>query len=452
MDLYNTAHPTKIKFGKSVKLFQPPLLDFSTLHTDDQVDIIICNTKHKFALDAEFSGTDIIKQPIFGSQVYINGKEFSKQSFGLPFIRFPQGAKPKITFKNKTKFTFNIHYHGLNTTGSVDGTSMEVVFGHSTQLGPRVTFQFPRITNNQTLLWFHSHNMFISMELIYGGIIGLLQIVDKTSEWLTKTFKYQDNQILLAALDMDLTKHGTQTFANLVVDENRSNFAVINGISCVNWYSSEPSVPFVNTQYHITTKNLVKIDILNGSLNWRVFHIGLCDEYLNIKPFFLVQTDSGLINPTELKMAFVPVASRIGIIFDLNQFKNQTAYLFFYNYDFTEIFSSMPTFPNQPNNPTITGTYPEMGKNPTPYPSPIPDPNQQNQQGNFTNLNYPEIPIIPQTNQILDNGTIKIPKNFHSIKPFLKIKQENKSENNFPNRDPLSNPKNSFWIYKLRKP
>jgi len=175
---------------------------------------------------------------------------------------------------------------------------MELVFGPSTLLGTQVTFQFPEITNNQSLLWYHSHNMFISMELVYGGIVGLLQIVDKKTEWLTNYFQYGDNNILLEALDMDLTSTGKQTFANLVTDENRSNFTVINGTSVLNWYSSDP-VPFVNPLYHKSTKNLVKIDILNASLNWRVFHLGVCDKHYHSKPFYIVQTDSGLINPRE---------------------------------------------------------------------------------------------------------------------------------------------------------
>jgi FtsP/CotA-like multicopper oxidase with cupredoxin domain len=400
-----------------VQLSQPPLLDFSTLHESDDVKIVIINTKHKFATDAEYSGTDIMKQPIFGSRVYINGKSFSKQSYGLPFIRFPKGSTPKITYENRTQFTFNIHYHGLNTVGSVDGTSMETVFGHSTLLGPKVTFQFPEITNNQSLLWYHSHNMFVSMELIYGGIIGLLQIIDKHTEWLTESFQYGDNLLLLNAIDMDLTSDGKQTSVNLTTDENRSSFTVINGISTVNWYSCQKHTEFVNPLFHITTKNLVKIDILNASLNWRTFHIGVCDKDMQIKSFYLVQTDSGLMNPTELKMTFVAVASRVGIIIDLNQFKKHIAYVFFYNYDLTEILGSTLTFPDQPNNPSLTGIIPdsEQSKNPTPNPTPIPGPD--------TNLNYPIVNMIPQTEQVLDNGTSKVPRK-STIKPFLKIIME----------------------------
>ena len=171
-----------------IKLLQPPLLDFACLSDSAEVKIVIRNTQHKFSSDADFSGTDIMRQPIFGSRVYINGKKYSDLTFGLPFIRFPQGSTPKITYVNKTRFTFNIHYHGLNTVGSVDGTSMEVVFGHNTLLGPKVVFQFPEITNNQALLWFHSHNMFLSMELIYSGLLGLLQITDNSTQWLSRLF------------------------------------------------------------------------------------------------------------------------------------------------------------------------------------------------------------------------------------------------------------------------
>ena len=426
----------KIRFEKAVKLPQPKVLDFSKLCKEDSVEIVIHNTHHKFATDAEPSGLEVKKQPIFGSKVLINGKLHSEQTFGLPFMRVSKGSKPKITYHNKTLFTFNIHYHGLDTVGSVDGVAMEVVFGHSTLLGPKATFQFPEVVNNQCLLWFHSHNMFISMELIYGGIVGLMQITDRQTRWMDKRFEYQNNQIFLAALDMDLTQTGTQTFENLIKGGNRSCFTVVNGVSAVNWYTPEKeakasfsgtdkTAPFVNQLYHTTNRNLVKIDILNASLNWRVFHMGVCDSDSEIKSFYQVQTDSGLINPVKLKMVFVPVAGRVGIIVDLNKFKHKTAYLFFYNYDLTEVFASTPTFPDQPTNPTLTGIVPDLKKsrNPTPYPTPIPDPEKKNQQSDFTALDYPEVSLIPQTTQVLTAGSIPVPKRF-SIKPFLKISLE----------------------------
>ena len=165
--------------SKFVRLHQPKLVDFSKISPFDDVRIIITASRHKFATDAAPSGTDEMKEPIFGSKVLINGEAYTESTFGLPFLSFPQGSKPKITYEMATRFTTNIHYHGANVTGDVDGVSSELIFGHSTMLGPVTTVQFPEITNNQTLLWFHSHIMFISIELIAGGIFGVLQITDK---------------------------------------------------------------------------------------------------------------------------------------------------------------------------------------------------------------------------------------------------------------------------------
>src|SRR5438876_1235680 len=86
--------------NKGSELVQPPLLDFTTIREDDKVKIVIYNVKHKFASDAEPSGTNITKQPIFGSRVFINNKLFSETTFGLPFMRFAQGTKPKIKYVN----------------------------------------------------------------------------------------------------------------------------------------------------------------------------------------------------------------------------------------------------------------------------------------------------------------------------------------------------------------
>lgn len=422
---------------KEVELPLPRLLNFDKIKNDDEVEIHIFNSLHKFSLDAEISGKNERYQPIFGSSIYINGELYTETTYGLPFMQFSQKSKPKITYVNETLFTFNIHYHGLNTCGSIDGTSMEIVFGKSTQLGPKVTFQFPPITNNQSLLWFHNHNMFISMELIYSGAVGLLQIVDSSTKWLNDRFKYSNNHLMMLALDMDFNENGTQTNLNLPIDQNRSAFTVINGISAINWYEKK-NTSYVNTMYHYTTDNLVKIDILNATLNWRVYHIGVCDKNKNIKSFYLVQTDSGLINPIKLKMTYIPVAGRISIIFDLNDFCDSEAYVFFYDYDLTEIFDSSQVEGTitKPNSQKLLATVPDFNlSNQSVYPTPIPDPNSINQQDNPTNLNYPKLKEINQINQIITNGTISKPKSEKDlkIKIFLKIANKANIFENFIN-------------------
>jgi FtsP/CotA-like multicopper oxidase with cupredoxin domain len=421
--IVEARHKVASENSSAVKLLQPKLVDFTKFKKNDHVVFEITKTEYAFAPDSALSGQDWQERPIFKTTVYVNDHVFLDLDWGLPFVRFAKGSRPRITYKNHTLFTFNLHYHGLNTVGSVDGASMEDVFGHSTSLGPKVTFDFPEITNNQSLLWYHSHNMFISMELAYGGLLGLLQIVDEPTKWLNEVFEYGDNQLLLAALDMDFDSNGSQTPNNLVTDENRSAYTVINGVSSVNWYTSGHA-PFTTFQYHHTSKNLVKIDLLNAALNWRVLHIGVCDKNHKVKPFWLVQSDAGLINPKELTMCFSQIGGRLAIIIDLNNFENKEAYLFFYNYDLTEIFDTVPTHPHKPNNTELTGTYPDIHhvENSTPYPSPIPDPNQANQQQNPTALDYPEIETIPQIEEVLDFGEIPVPKKY-KIKPFLKIRQ-----------------------------
>lgn len=411
---------------EAIKLAQPQLVDFSKFKRTDHVVFEIKKTEYSFAPDAAPSGQNWETRPIFKTIVHINGQVFLDLPWGLPFMRFAKGDRPKITYKNETLFTFNLHYHGLNTVGSIDGASMEDVFGHSTSLGPKVTFDFPEITNNSGLLWYHSHNMFISMELAYGGLLGLIQVVDEPSRWLNELFNYGDNQILLASLDMDLDSTGAQTTTNLSVDENRSCYTVINGISSVNWYTSGDA-PFTVPQFHHVTQNLVKIDFLNASLNWRVFHLGVCDKRQKIKPFWLVQTDAGLINPKELTMCFAPIGSRLALIIDLNDFEDNEAYLFFYNYDLTEVFDSVPAHPHKPNNTELTGTFPnlEVSHNSTPYPTPIPDLNNANQNDNPTTLDYPRVAMVPQVEKPLDFGAIPVPKKF-SIKTFLKIEQHSR--------------------------
>lgn len=414
----STKESTKVNF---VKFNQPKLLDFSKLCPKDDVKIIIYNAKHKFSPDADFSGVDEMKAPIFGSKVYINGKRFTKSTFGLPFIRFPQGSKPKITYDNQTLYTTNIHYHGLDIPANLDGVSMEVVFGLNTSLGRTPTFQFPEIVNNQCMLFYHSHNMFVSIELIVAGILGILDITDKPTKWLTKKFEYGDNHLSLAAIDMDFTDKGIQTRNNLIKGDSRSCFTVINGISCVNWYKDR-SAPFVNPMYHTSSKNLIKIDMVNGTANWRVYYIGVCDSDRHVKYFHQIQSDGGLMNPTKLTILTIPVAGRVSILVDLNDFKHNIAHVFFYDFDLTEIFESTQTFPNQPNNPSITGTIPDLEvSNPTPFPNPIP--------GDVSKLNYPIVAKIPQVEQVLRNGGIIPPKEY-GIKVFLRIEMKKHDNGN----------------------
>jgi hypothetical protein len=247
------------------------LTDFSKLCVFDKVTIEICNSLYRFSPDAQISGTDERFHPIFGSKIFINDKLIQNLDYGLPTLLFSKGISPLINFVNKTKFTSNLHFHGLINTGLVDGASSYSIFGPSTMLGENIQLQFSKIRNNSVLTWYHSHAMFRSIELAVAGMIGTVLITDEFSKELDEYFIYGKNYFILTFLDVDLDSEGRQVLSNLSVDVNRSSFTVINGISTVQWYTkTDISVPYSNVLNHISNKNLVKIDLINFGSNWRV--------------------------------------------------------------------------------------------------------------------------------------------------------------------------------------
>jgi len=394
------------------------LVDFTNLSAYDNVQIEIVNNTYSFSPDAAESGVNVKYAPIFGSNVYISGVLFASNQFGLPTLLFPQGSAPLINFVNNTKFTTNLHFHGVINTGLTDGGTSFAAFGPSTSLGTSVDIQLPIIRNNSALLWYHSHSKFRDVELVYSGLFGSIIITDKISKPLNDMFIYGDNYLVLNCLDIDLDSNGCQTFSNLTVKLNRSCFTSINGVSTIQWYTDPlTSVPYSNILSHNTNENIVKIDIANTNSNWRVFYLGVCDSNQNILPFYVIQTDQGLCAPVQTTIQFIPVGGRISILLDLTSITN--AYLFCYDYELTEfvdiISATEGVFPNFTQSSS------------TPYPSPIPDPTDTNQQSNPTKLNYPDISLIPQLPQQTVYGRLPVPST-STIRPFLYV--TNTSGNN----------------------
>lgn len=403
----------------------PKLLDLTDNNGEDFGYVKIITTQHRFSKDALKSGTDPINFPIFGSVYNLRRKEKSYLSFGLPFFKFKRGQKVNLLFKNKTGFSFDLHWHGLNTIADLDGASTELEFGVSTKLGTNLQLNFPKITNNSALLWVHAHPMFVSSEFISSGVYGLVNIVDDQTKFIDDTFKYGDNHLMMVYQDVEFNSDGTLNKQNLYTDAERSNFGLINGIGCVNWYSKH-SVKYATSMHHYCNKNLLKIDILNGSYSFRNIYIGICDKKDNIKPFHLIQGDNGLVNPVELDMLNIGPANRVSILIDLKKFDDDIAYLFLYNFDLTEVFDiNLNT--NDPANVYLQANVPDFQKssNPTPNPTPIPDPVEH-----LTNLTYPKVAKIPQINQPVPCGKQIPPQKLNlpfTKKKFLEIKLNKKS-------------------------
>ena len=391
----------------------PDLLDLTHQHGKDVATVDILTTSHQFSPDAAPSGLDSENEPLFSTTYRTSEHEkLRKSSFGFPMLKFRQGQNPHLIFRNLTHFSFDLHWHGLNTTGDVDGATGVVEFGPGTKIGKTFDVTFPTIHNNSCLLWYHAHPMFLSSRLVYAGVYGLLLIEDKISQKVNSQFELGKNYFPLVYEDMDFHADGTFDSSNIYSDGNRCCFGLINGISCVNWYSSE-KVKYVTGLKQITTQNLVKLDFLNGSCSTRFLYIGVCDSDNCPKEFYLIQTDNGLRNPTSLKMVALGPANRISLLIDLNNFKGEKAYVFFYNFDLTEVFDI--TLDNKVLKANIPDT--NLSSNPTPNPTPIP--------GDDTTLTYPVISQTPQLQRPVPGGNAIAPQETgfpFSIKRFLKIK------------------------------
>ena len=398
----------------SVKLNLPTLLDLTSKNTT-KIKINLC--EFKFSPNAKPSGINSDKKhPIFGS-CFCKGKKKVSRNFGLPLVRLKRGKKYQITFINETGYSFNIHWHGLNNPADVDGASTEVIFGKKTEIGPNLDIVIPNIDNNSAFLWFHAHPMFDSSPYGYSGVVGGLSVVDDASLKMQDYFKYPDNEIFLMYQEFEFNPDGTSNNQNLYTYPWRSCFGVINGQSCINWSNDDKK--YISSLQHSCDNNLLRINFLNGAGSFRNIYLGVCDEDGNIKDFYYIMTDDGLRNPVPLNIVLISPASRASIIVDLNNFKNKKAFVFFYNYDLSEIFSLST---DKDNN--LTATVPDFSNvsNGTPSPTPIPGPS--------SGISYPITPAIPTIQSLVPGGKLVKPSENFTIKKFLEVSYTGKSSQN----------------------
>ncbi len=407
--------------------------------------LTIDTVRHRFSDEAEPSGTDENKAPIFGSHTNTG----VTMPFGLPFIRIKRGQKPKVDVLNRTSFAFNLHWHGLNTTADVDGASTQVMFGPDTNLGKVLQLRFPTVHNNSALLWLHAHPMFTEQPLVYAGLYGLVQVLDDESAKLDQLFRYGDNHLLLAYQDADFDAQGRLTPANLNVDEERACFGVVNGVACVNWTVSPDAQKLIEQLHHTTTQKLVRVDVLNAASSFRNLYIGVTDfEGKELRDFYAIQSDTGLQNPSKLRVLAIPPAGRVGILIDLSQcggggavgetkqvggsneeegrqaHKPLGARVVLLNMDLTEV-SNMEFVQRQKRKEesappvsasTSTSTSVRKGilvadvpdlkktREPTPTPTPIPSTDPDGSR-----LTFPPVSAVPTVKQRLQNGNQRLP-------------------------------------------
>lgn len=397
--------------------------------------------------------TTTMQQPIFNCIINLSGQPLNANSAtsgfigGLPVFRFKQNTtnalfdangnpiyNPNMVFNNYTGFTFNLHWHGLNIDPYNDGASEFIEFGNNTSIGPVYNIQLGGIKNQAGLVWVHAHPMYYSSQQLQMGIFGLVDIIDDVSASVGQDFfnvpvavdpskpnlkiftGYDDDHLMMWFFDTDLNPDGSLDKRNLYVDNTRDNFLTVNQTTVFPWYAEQGTVPYTVTTQHNSSKNIVKLSLYNTGLSWRPGYVGVCDLNGNIKPFYYIQADDSYRNPCLINIVQWEPANRGSIVFDLQDFTNNIAYVFFYNIDLTNIFNMQVS----PTPDPVTGlydlqgneTYPSAGNgNNTINPTPIPDPN---------NIN-PDVPSHIQYPKLFYLGNPAIPGCYVNTNLFFNI-------------------------------
>jgi len=303
------SSPVDFANNALVKLYLPPLLDLTQNSGTDIGYIDVHYGSHTFANDASLSGlyadgdaglhifndvsnvlfalwdssnSDIMITPLFCCSYNVvtsTGVQGATSSinYGLPFIRIKKGQPFTVQFNNPTGFSWDVHWHGLNTTADLDGASQVVEFGNATRIGPSYLIQQPPVNNNSALIWFHAHPMFYSSAQVTMGAFGLVDVVDDQSYIVNDgIFNYGDNYLMLYYVDNDLNSDGTVDKRNNYTDAWRAAYGVINSHTAVCWYGDVGKtavVPTIQSMYSAGASSdgavYFKPGSLDSSCNWQ---------------------------------------------------------------------------------------------------------------------------------------------------------------------------------------
>jgi len=319
-----------------IPLFIPKLIH---IREDDELHVNINTGTFQFSPNAMATGNQP-SFPIFQSTTYINNQEVDRMSYGLPFIRFNKNERQQFSFTNNTPYFMNLHFHGYNCNAFMDGTSYTAQFGKDTKIGSTLTYN-NKTTNNSMFSWYHPHVGLLSAPLIYSGLYGIYEVSDDFSKKLDPFFEYGSNEIILVYSDADLNITGTLNNRRLNDNSWRAFYGLINGQICLQWTLGNIMPFYTHTLKHVSNQNLCKISMLNGTVSFRTVYLGVSDKHKRIHSFYYIQTDCGLRYPSKMTILSIAPAERVTILFDLRDFEDGEAILFFYNFDLSYIFSQL---------------------------------------------------------------------------------------------------------------
>lgn len=248
---------------------------------------------------AEAGGGVTTLTAAFGQSAFFDGRATPSWGYSQPFLgptlRMKRGATARMRVENRLDFEITSHWHGGQFPGHMDG-------GPQLAIAPGAAWE-PELEVDQppATLWYHSHSHGFTAEQVYGGLAGMLQIVDPDRpDGLPGT--YGEDDLPLVIQDRTFTESGGFSYAKqgpTRMHGFRGDQILVNGA-----IRPEAGVP----------AGLVRLRLLNGS-NARIYHLRFSDG----RRFHQVASEGGLLPaPVVMDGLTLAPAERAEIVVDFS--------------------------------------------------------------------------------------------------------------------------------------
>ncbi len=270
----------------------------------------IFKNERKFAVPPLYEGESKDGKKVYNLQFQKGEMEFFKglktQTIGIngaflgPTLRMKKGDAIKVNVKNSLGYDSTMHWHGFELPAAMDGGPHQVIKNGNTWKS-----EFT-VTNNASMLWYHSHMLHQTGLQVYKGLAGLVIIDEDENKKLNLPDEYGVDDIPVVLQDRNFNKDGSFRYITAMPERMmgiHGNYVLVNGVIA----------PTLKVK-----KKLTRFRILNGS-NARFYLLGFSDN----RKFKLIGTDGGLLEkPVTMNQIRLAPAERVDIVVDLSDGKD----------------------------------------------------------------------------------------------------------------------------------
>lgn len=221
-------------------------------------------------------------------------------SYINPIFRVQTGQSFAATLANNLDERTNIHWHGLQVEGRMDGhPSLSVAPGAST----RYAFT---VRNRGGMYWYHPHADGTTAKQAYSGLASLFLVEDDDERALAQALdlRFGETDIPLVLQDKQFDASGKLVYAPQPMDRQ------------MGWYGDVPLVNLTPSPTFMAKTRLYRFRLLNGA-NARIFRLAFLQRGATA-PFTLIGTDGGLLaRPAPVRELFLAPGERADVLLDL---------------------------------------------------------------------------------------------------------------------------------------